>query len=377
VRRRRRVAAASALVAVLAALSPLLVRELATDRKDPVRPIPTITSSLRWNETVPGLDLPVGEALSVPYAVGGTVTAGSREVDLEGSEVTQILNSAMGAIVVARTGAEQADIWLLDDSENVLVAEDVWLTGSVVQGLGYDGQTHIAYAVDGPDGPKIFAGPVLDPQPIDSGYRYLAAGFMAGEPVFASVVQPTTLTQFHTSGAHPPQAVVEHDVVGRGEPPYGAGTTIPGWWEVGDGAVAFYQEVANRCNDSRLVPSFGFDTWGNCDFEAGDFGVLAVGPTYGAMRATVYELASVGHEVRTFDLPESSGDTAYDPDPIGWETPTDVIIRVAAYDRAVNIRDRSPADGSYVAVRCSVETGACERLPHPVDVVANAVNKIN
>jgi hypothetical protein len=54
-----------------------------------------------------------------------------------------------------------------------------------------------------------------------------------------------------------------------------------------------------------------------------------------------------------------------------------VIIRVAAYDSAVDVRYRTPADGSYVAVRCSVDTGACERLPHPVDVVANAVNKID
>ena len=54
-----------------------------------------------------------------------------------------------------------------------------------------------------------------------------------------------------------------------------------------------------------------------------------------------------------------------------------MIIRVAAYDSAVDIRDRSPADGTYVAVRCSVDTGACERLPHPVDVISNAVNKID
>lgn len=376
IRTTRRVAAGSALAIALVALSPLVLRALSDERRDPVEPAPTVVSTLPWTETVPGLDLPVGEALSVAYAVGATVTLESRAVALEGAKITQVLDSAMGQIVVAVAGNGRSSIWLLDGSETLKIADDLALSGSLVQGLGYDGRTHIAYAVDGPDAREVFAGPLLDPQPLGSDDRYLAAGFMQGEPVFAAVVQPTTLTQFHTSDPRAADAAIEHEVVMRSQAPYGAGTTIPGWWEVDDGAVVFYQEAIG-CNDARRVPSFGFDAWGNCDFEDGDFGVLAVGPTFGAMRATVYELESRGSAVQTFDLPRSSGGTTYDLEPLGWETPNDVIIRVAAYDSALDIRDRSPADGSYVAVRCSVDTGACERVPHPVDVVANALNKVD
>lgn len=377
VRTTRRLAAASALVIALVALSPLVLRALAGERPDPVEPAPTVISTLRWTETVPGLDLPLGGPMSIPYAVGATVTLGSRAVELEGEEVTQILDSAVGPIVVAHAGSGHSSIWLLDGSESIRIADGLQLSGSVVQGLGYDRQTHIAYAVDGPDAREIFAGPVRDPEPLGSDDRVQAVGFLRGEPVFSSNAQPTTLTQFHTSVPRQPQVGIEQDVVGRGVSPIGATVTIPGWWEVDDGAVAFYRD-ADGCIVARVVPGFDWDVWGNCNYEAADFGVLAVGPTYGAMRATVYELASRGHEVRKFDLPQSpSTDSAYDLEPIGWETPTDVIIRVAAYDSAVDYRDRSPADGSYVAVRCSVDTGACERLPHPVDVVANAVNKID
>ena len=55
-------------------------------------------------------------------------------------------------------------------------------------------------------------------------------------------------------------------------------------------------------------------------------------------------------------------------DPVGWESPTLIILRVVS-----NVPDAAGAEAHprYVAVRCSVDTGECERLPHPVEVMAS------
>jgi hypothetical protein len=41
---------------------------------------------------------------------------------------------------------------------------------------------------------------------------------------------------------------------------------------------------------------------------------------------------------------------------LGWESESSIIFAVSGVD-------------AYVAVRCSIDSGECERIPHPVDAV--------
>jgi hypothetical protein len=368
VRSRRRAIAATAVVACLVALSPVLVRAFDDDDTGPVEPVPTVTS-LRWNENLQGVDLPVGPALSVAYAAGDTATVGSQSYVFDGKEVTALLTSPTGPVVVARTtGTNLSSITVFDESgQRSTLAGPVKLVGSVVRGLGPDGEPHLAYATDGPGGPAVYEGPLLDVQPLASGERYQAAGFLGGEPVFDSISRPGMLTQFHTAGVPDAGGEARSEVIGNVSPTNDGGTVLAGWRDLGDSASAFYTVTSSACTLARDVPGFGIDAWMACSDESD---VFVVGTDFGALGDTVYDLSS-GDETRKFDLsPAASEGVFYDLEAIGWESPTNVIIRIAGYEVA-DPRSQSPANGSYVAVRCSVVTGACERLPHPVDVVAD------
>ena len=57
---------------------------------------------------------------------------------------------------------------------------------------------------------------------------------------------------------------------------------------------------------------------------------------------------------------------------LGWEDAQHAVYSIGAIEELDSTPDGYSSFGStrYVAVRCSVVSGACERIPHPVDALA-------
>jgi hypothetical protein len=75
-----------------------------------------------------------------------------------------------------------------------------------------------------------------------------------------------------------------------------------------------------------------------------------------------------------FELAEAG---RFDLAPIGWETADHLIVRLVSYEPYDGTAGQSSTvPPRYVAVRCAVETGECERLPHAVEVISNNVGSV-
>ena len=137
----------------------------------------------------------------------------------------------------------------------------------------------------------------------------------------------------------------------------------------GDEPLAIYTDVDRGCTSAYHLPGSGELAWEACDEDSR--AVMIIGPRYGAVGVTAYDLEASGARTRTFELP---GAEHFDIAPIGWETPTGLVLRVVSYE-AYGDSGRGQETSMpprYVAVRCAVDTGTCERLPHPVEVMATS-----
>jgi hypothetical protein len=127
-------------------------------------------------------------------------------------------------------------------------------------------------------------------------------------------------------------------------------------------------------NDSQCLAARGPDgenAWERCD---GTFS-YGLSPDRRWIAAPEGGLdAETGEQVSTFAGLPQRGELVQFPylmaPFVGWETDETVIFRVTLIEHEAE--STTSAQG-HVAVRCSVTTGACDRIPHPADLVPDLI----
>jgi len=382
VRVRRR---AVALAACIAVLSTLVIQAQQRIPQEPAMPTPspgsgtTVTGQVVWTETLPGLDLPLGAPLTVPYGVGSSVFVDGQEHVLpsavteptggETPHLVQITDTPLGLLTVTKVGHWVFNLRLLDGEEVRDIGGAVQLAGTVAVGAGPDGKIHIAFANDETPAEGVYEGPLLDPQPIAVGEaRRHAVGFFEGDPLFDLAEQPGSLERFRRTSAGESSTQLEQTNAALGP-----NTVLAGWTTDGGEALAIYTDVDRGCTSAYQVPGSGELAWEACDDLSR--AVMITGPRYGAVGVTAYDLEASGARARTFELPQAA---RFEIAPIGWETPTHLILRVVSYEPygEAGTGESASLPPRYVAVRCAVDTGVCQRLPHPVETVVNNIGTV-
>jgi len=346
-----------------------------------------------WTETLPGLDLPVGDPLRVYGSSGNTVVVDGSTHELpDGSagdavgaaaaRLTQLFTTPAGVVAVTESAAGDVDRVHLIVGDTVSPVGGDWrLSGSVAVALDPTGQTRIALATYDGERAEAFEGPIANPTSLGETAEPLnAVGFLDGDALFMAVDEPTRITRFHRddeTGAVSRELVGDYmlpDHIAPGAGPHFAGLVLDG-----DQSIALYTSHEERtCTFGYELPGAGVYRWSSCDTDSDD--ALTVGARYGAVGGTVHHLlVEPAFFVTKFDRSDwaqaQGGGQPHVVEAIGWESTIHVIFRVIAQG-VDDPRGDPTGQASYVAVRCDVEHADCERLPHPVDLVARNISDI-
>jgi hypothetical protein len=359
-------------------LTPVVLQLQVREEPAPARPSPTsphsgatVSGQVVWSEALPGLDLPLGRPLGVTYGAGSSIFVEGSELEWPAGSVGTVPDARLAQVADTPLGvlAVVVDRWfssvhLLDGQGIRDIGGAAELTGMVVLDPGADQEAKVAFAIDDGGVQKLLAGPLPDPQAVlVEKARRQPVGFLDGDPVVALLDEPGSVevvSQEPDGGQVHVQSYAAASPLGDNAVPAGS-TTIE------DDLQVVFSDLDTGCSYAYRVPGTGEPAWMTCDNARG--AVMIVGPRYGAVGTNVYDVVD-GALVTGLELPEAS---RFDIAPIGWETPTALILRVISYEAY----GEAKASGAtmpprYAAVRCRVDSGVCERLPHPVDVIAGA-----
>ena len=301
VRRNRRIVGASvAVVTSLAVLTPLVLHTVRNNPPEPAETpsAPAVTGSLEWSASLPGLQLPTGAALSVPYAVESSVFFDGSEHPAPGAlamppgtdrpRVIQVLDTPEGVVAVTQSVLFPVHRIHLFEGDNAESIGGTWaLNGLLALGLGRDGQPHIAFSTDLGEATRTYAGPVTDLQEHAAATEGLrAVGFLDGDPLFAQVDQ---LTQLIRISRDPVSGDLSESQVGDdGALALGQSIRLAGL-APGEPDLALYTDTETGCTSAYGVPGLEDHVWQVCNDSRG---VMNIGPRYGAVGNTVYDLAT-------------------------------------------------------------------------------------
>lgn len=396
VRARRRLAVGAGALAVVAAVAvPTMIGSPSQDPAPPAgqTPAPTVLGldlppGGGWVEAVPGLDLPQGPALDTPYANGAELHVDSKTHGWTG-EITQIIDVPEGLVVLSLVGERpprgsgapglQSRLELLvDDATSAQRLElDVGHLDAVDAARLPDGTTRVVWTWRASD--EAVATEVRtvllstgDPMTRLSWASALeVAGFVGGDVLLKapSDVEPAALLRW-ALGA-------EIAVPVSAEP--GDGSFLLSAGDGPNSALALWFSLDSpQCTYAAPLERPTAREWEHCEE-----GPLVRSPhgTLGANQSAVVDLAT-GGVVAELGLPGmpawNDPESPVRVDVVGWSG-EDVLLHVSY----AGTQHTTPSgEGSwittpvYVGVRCAATTGACERIPHAVDVVAGTGSNI-
>lgn len=344
----------------------------------PATATPVIPPDGGWVPDLPGLDLPLGDPLTTAYASGSTLTAGGRTLDV-GAQILQILDVPEGVVVLtaeADAGTQAARLELVaDDGSTALI--DAGLIANVRALTDPAGvtPTRIVWLwlnadQDSESELRSVDLDVAEPTSSAPGRFNLVLGFQDGAVLASTIENERAVPDL--ARWEPGTDLVQPVASDPGDGSFLLGVT--GADRNTDRALMYTGEVP-QCNYAAPLTNLGERLWEQC--EGGPLVPARTG-ALAANQAGVVDVAT-GAFVARFDLRTDNllrwdqgwPDTGTAVQVAGWSG-DDVLIRLSSTDGIAT----TPAPGggftynpAYVGVRCSASTGACERLPHPIDAI--------
>lgn len=342
-------------------------------------PSESARTELPWVPSLPGLDLPAGEPLGAPYALGNTIIDGETEIAVD-SAITQLVAVDGGYLVLSddtsSPDAITATSGRLDfvSSDGTVTSIDTGrITGFAVDRAVSGDSPVVAWdwqASDATDGDAaavkaLVLGEESAPQVLPIEMAASVRWVVDGDPVFAYKSEDPALqvTQWD----------VQSGAVGPWLPtPLGIDPRISGITP--DGDIGFFFDNDSQCDSAIDLGEPETVLWEAC----ADPGYLTSVSPDGRVLAGQAGAADArtGDRLVDFELPDLGdiGRDEYVPiSLLGWETPATVLFQ--AYGLEVlegndEAYTTALGTGSYVVVRCAIAGGQCETVPHPVDILA-------
>ena len=331
-----------------------------------------------WVPDLPGLELPVGDPLTTTYADGNTLVAGTQSYDL-GAPIMQVLDVPEGTVVITRQPegpSTPATTLQLVGEDGAVTTIDTGSIGSVraLPDPAGTGPTRLAWIWQASDDDvanelrSTALGEEVDPATV-SGRFNLIYGFLAGDVLATTMEseedQPDLARWEPGADAVAPIATAPDD-----------DSFLLGVTGVQDPDLALmYSGSPPQCNYATPLTDLTDRLWEQCEG-----GALVADPS-GALAANEVGVVdtATGEFVVRFDLGSDQIVQFAQEGEIGASVAAwsgdDVVFRLSSTDEVAS----TPAPGgawtynpAYVGVRCSASTGACERLPHPIDAVEGA-----
>lgn len=343
------------------------------------RPDEAASTGPVWVSSLPGLDLPAGEPLGAPYVLGNTIIDGETEIAVD-SAITQLVAVDGGYLVLSgdtsSPDAMTATSGRLDfvSSDGTVTSIDTGrITGFAVDRAVRSDSPVVAWDWQASDATDGDAGAVKAlvlaeesaPQVLPIEMAASVQWVVDGDPVFAYKSEDPSLQVTRWD-------VQSDDVVPWLPAPLGIDPGIRDVTPAGD--IGFFFDNDSQCDSAIDLGEPEAVLWEAC----ADPGYLtSVSPDGRVLagRAGAAD-ALTGERLVDFDLPDQGDIGREDYVPVimlGWETPATVLFHAyglevlegndEAYTTALGA-------GSYVVVRCAIEDGQCETVPHPVDVLA-------
>lgn len=388
--RRRVVTVAGACVTVGAVALPIALSQTAGVLQQPTggRPIapadarPAIPPAGGWVPDLPGVDLPLGDSLATPYAIGSTLVVQGSPHDV-GAQIVRVLDVPEGTVVITsrpdEIGALERRLELVrDEGSTVTIDSGVITTAQAL--IEPAGATRLAWLWRGADDDptsELRSVVLGGAQPMSSvaGEFNLILGSLDGAVLVSTMENESAVPDL--ARWEPGTDVVEPVASDPGDGSFILGVT--GVNRNTDRALMYTGEVP-QCNYAAPITDLGGKLWEQC--EGGPL-VPAPSGSLAANQAGVVDIAT-GAFVARFQLgsdrllhwaqgPDTGG---IGVEIAGWSA-DDVLIRLTSTDGIAT----TPAPGgavtynpAYVGVRCSASTGTCQRLPHAIDAVDGATH---
>lgn len=378
---RRRVAAAGAAVVVAVTIAVPLVltgsgTSLPPGGPDPrTGPSEAASSGPEWAPTIPGLDLPAGVPLDVPYVVGDTIVDGETEIVVEAA-ITQLLAVDDGYVVLSDdtsspsgTTSTSGRLDFVSTDGTVTPLDTGRITGVAVDRTA-SANPIVAWDWQPSDGTDDDAGavkalrlgtgspPEVVPVDTPAAMRWV----IDGDPVFAYESEDPSLQSMQwdlESGELTPWL----------PEPLGTDPVVKD--VTPDGDVGFFFDNDSQCDSAIDLSDPATTLWEACE-EHGYYASMS--PDGRVLAGQVGAAAALtGDHLVDFDLPDQDfGQVDYVLlSTLGWESPQAVLLQavaLAVFDRDDEAATSRTVD-SYVIVRCDTVSGDCETVPHPVDVL--------
>ncbi len=381
VRRRAAVAATVVVTAGVVVAVPLVL----TGGGDPgapagpgetARPDEAASTGPVWVSSLPGLDLPAGEPLDAPYALGNTIIDGDTESTVD-AVITQLIAVDGGYLVLSddTTGpaggiptsgrldfvSTDGAVTPIDTGRIRRIAVDR-AAGSGSPVVAWDWQASTATDSDAGAIKLIQLGedstPQIRPIEMSTAVRWV----VDGDPVFAY--------QFEGSSWQVARWDVRSgEVVPWLPEPLGTDPSIKDFTP--DGEVGFFFDNDSQCDSAIDLDQPDTVLWEACDAPHYYASLSPDGRVLAGEDGAADALT--GDRLVDFDLPDQGdiGRDDYVPIPLGWERSDAFLFQalgLEAFDVGAATGSREPA--SYVVVRCLISSGECLTVPHPVDVLA-------
>lgn len=343
------------------------------------RPDEAASTGPAWVSSLPGLDLPAGEPLDAPYALGNTIIDGDTEFTVD-AVITQFIAVDGGYLVLSddTTGpaggmpaSGRLDFVSTDGAETPI--DTGRIKRIAVDRAADSGNPVVAWDWQDSDTGDSDAGalkvmqlgkdsaPQVQPIEMSTSVRWV----VDGDPVFAY--------QFEDSSWQVARWDVQSGEVAPWLPePLGTDPSIKDFTP--DGEVGFFFDNDSQCDSAIDLGEPETVLWEACA-DPGYFTSVSPDGRVLAGQAGAAN-ALTGDRLVDFDLPDQGDIGRDDYVPVsllGWETPATVLFQ--AYGLQVlegndEAYTTALGPGSYVVVRCAIAGGQCETVPHPVDVLA-------